>query len=184
MIPAGGRAIVTVTRWKIDTGEHRNTSMDSDLAIGRAYMSNTSPICAEKSPVSTAAIVTRPATVRSRATNGSSLFAQGGDNRSAWARRLRDVLELHVSDLGGSDAISEAEKSIARRASVLTVELERIEAAFAEGKGEPGTLDLYQRTTNTLRRTLEAVGLERRQKDVTPSLQQYIASKARAGASA
>jgi hypothetical protein len=31
-------------------------------------------------------------------------------------------------------------------------------------------LDLYQRMTNILRRSLEAVGLERRAKDIGPSL--------------
>jgi hypothetical protein len=37
---------------------------------------------------------------------------------------------------------------------------------------------LYQRATNTLRRTLESVGLERRQRDVTPSLAEYLARRA------
>jgi hypothetical protein len=56
-----------------------------------------------------------PLTQRSRATNGKSLFAEGGDMRGPWARRLRDVLGLHLSDLGGLDAASEAERSILRR---------------------------------------------------------------------
>jgi len=33
---------------------------------------------------------------------------------------------------------------------------------------------LYQRTSNSLRRLLEAVGLERRARDITPNLRDYL----------
>lgn len=117
-------------------------------------------------------------TNRSRVTNGSELLP-GVDGRSAWARRLRDLIGLHISDLGGEGAISEAERSIVRRAATLTVELERMEAVFATaGAAKASDLDLYQRTAGNLRRLLEAVGLERRQRNVTPSLTEYAARKA------
>ncbi len=70
-------------------------------------------------------------TQRSRVTNGSALLPNI-DGRSSWARRCRDVLALHVSDLGGDEAVSEAERSICRRAAVLTTELELLEARFAQ----------------------------------------------------
>ena len=118
----------------------------------------------------------RSPTNRSRITNGHLLI--DGDARSAWARRMRDLIGLHLSDLGGADAVSEAEKSIVRRVATLTVELERMEAGFAEaGEAQPEQLDLYQRTAGNLRRLLEAIGLERRSKDVTPSLAEYLAGK-------
>jgi hypothetical protein len=101
---------------------------------------------------------------RSRVTNGKELLP-GIDGRSAWVRRCRDLIELHSSDL---PAASVAELSIIRRASVLTVELERLEQKFAlAGEASPFDLDLYQRTAGGLRRLLEAVGLERRLRDVT-----------------
>jgi hypothetical protein len=104
----------------------------------------------------------------------------GVDGRSTWVRRLRDLIEAHVGDLGGDDRISEAERSIVRRAATLTVELERLEAKFAvAGEAAPADLDLYQRTAGNLRRLLEAVGLERRQRDVTPDLRTYLDAKAR-----
>jgi hypothetical protein len=55
----------------------------------------------------------------------------------------------------------------------------RLEQRWAENNGEanPKQLELYGRTTNTLRRTLEAVGLQRRAKDITPSLTEYVRSK-------
>jgi hypothetical protein len=115
---------------------------------------------------------------RSRVTNGSELLP-GVDGRSTRGRRLRDLSSLHIADLGGEDAISEAERSIVRRAATLTVELERMEAAFATaGEAKPADLDLYQRTAGNLRRLLEAVGLDRRQRNVTPTIAEYAAQKA------
>jgi len=111
----------------------------------------------------------------SRITNGAIV---DGDGRSAWARRMRDVIVLHLGDLGGEDNVSEAEKSIIRRVAALTCELERMESLFAEfGEASPEQLDLYQRTAGNMRRLLEAVGLERRSKDVTPTLEEYLKSK-------
>jgi len=111
----------------------------------------------------------------SRITNGAIVDSDG---RSAWARRMRDVIVLHLGDLGGEDNVSEAEKSIIRRVAALTCELERMESLFAEfGEASPEQLDLYQRTAGNMRRLLEAVGLERRSKDVTPTLEEYLKSK-------
>lgn len=82
-------------------------------------------------------------------------------------RRCRDLIELHTSDLGGTEAISEAERSIIRRASVITTELEQLERRFAlAGQAAAQDLDLYQRTAGNLRRLLEAVGLQRRARPV------------------
>ena len=114
-------------------------------------------------------------TGRSKITNGSALLP-GIDGRSAWVRRCKDVIALHLSDLGGYDNTSAAERSIVRRASTLTVELERLEAKFATaGAADAGDLEIYQRCANSLRRLLEAVGLQRRPRDVTPSLSEYLA---------
>jgi hypothetical protein len=86
----------------------------------------------------------------------------GVDGRSTWVRRFHDLIGLHVSDLGGDDAVSTAERSIVRRAVTLTVELERYELKFAKaGEATITDLDAYQRATNTLRRLLETVGLQR-----------------------
>lgn len=128
---------------------------------------------------------------RSRVSNGSILIA-GVDQRSPWVRRCKDILREHISDLGGIDNCSAAERSIIRRAAVLTTELEQLEARFATaGQADAGDLETYQRCANSLRRLLEAVGLQRRPRDVTPSLSEYLAqlqaedeAKARATAEA
>jgi hypothetical protein len=111
---------------------------------------------------------------RSRITNRHGLLPNV-DGRTLWVRRFRDLLALHVTDLGGDANISEAERAIVRRAATLIVELERMEMLFAQaGEATPAQLELYQRTANTVRRLLESLGLQRRQKDVTPSVADYI----------
>jgi hypothetical protein len=112
---------------------------------------------------------------RSAIGNGSALLP-GVDGRSAWVRRCKELIADHISDCGGEDSTSAAERSIIRRAAVLTVELERLELKFAQaGEASVDDLDLYQRTAGNLRRLLEAIGLQRRAKPV-PSLQEYLAS--------
>jgi hypothetical protein len=114
---------------------------------------------------------------RSRISNGA-LMDRAVDGRSGWARRLRDLIGLHLSDLGGEDMASEAERSIVRRVATLTVELERMETAFAlAGEAQPEQLELYQRVASTMRRLLEAIGIKRVPRNVTPTLEQYLANR-------
>jgi hypothetical protein len=114
---------------------------------------------------------------RSAVSNGNRLLA-GVDGRNAWARRCRDVISEHLADRGGIDNCSAPERSIIRRAATLTVELERMESDFAlAGEAQPDQLELYQRTANSLRRLLEAVGLERRAKTIVPSLSEYLEAR-------
>ena len=116
-----------------------------------------------------------PSRQRSAVTNRSRLL-EGGDGRGPWARRMRDVIELHISDLGGLENASEAEKSIIRRAATLTIELERLEAKFSTLPNGPrdSDLDMYQRCSNSLRRLLETIGIKRVPRDVTPTLQGFL----------
>jgi hypothetical protein len=111
---------------------------------------------------------------RSRITNGSALLP-GVDGRSAWVRRAKDLFALHISDLGGEDNVSEAERALLRRAVTLIIELERREVVFAQARAaDNDALAIYQTTVNTLRRTLEALGLQRRPRDVGPTLGQIL----------
>jgi hypothetical protein len=122
-----------------------------------------------------AAVDSVPSRQRSRITNGTALLP-GTSGRSAWTRRCKDVIAEHLADMGGSDNTSAAERSIVRRAAVLTTELEMLEARFAqaEGMATATDLDLYQRMAGNLRRLLEAVGLQRRAKDIGPTLGELL----------
>jgi hypothetical protein len=116
--------------------------------------------------------------VRSAITNGSHLLWDV-DARSAWMRRYRDLILAHESDLGGADYVSEAERRLIKRAAMIELQCELLDAKFANNGGEASAFDLerYQRSSNTLRRLLETLskGLERRAKDMTPTLDQYLA---------
>jgi hypothetical protein len=108
---------------------------------------------------------------KSALTNTPTLLR--ADMRFLWARRFKDVLDLHLnSDLAGQ--ASEAEKAILRRATTLIVECERMETMFAQAGGASlQQLEVFQRCSNTLRRLLQSVGPQRRPKEVE-DLQTYI----------
>jgi hypothetical protein len=106
----------------------------------------------------------RPPRTRSAVTNGRRLFVEG-DGNSAWSRRYRDLIAGHVSDLGGKSELSESQLSLIRRASALECELEQQEGRLS--RGETIDLDEFGRATNTLRRTLETLGLGRAARDIT-----------------
>jgi hypothetical protein len=115
-------------------------------------------------------------------TNGTRMLADL-DHRGAWARRLKDLIGGQVADLGGEEMVSEAEKVLVRRAAMLTLQLELMEQRFAAneaGEASPKQIETYQRCTNTLRRTLESLGLKRRAKDLTPTLEEYAAQRRQA----
>jgi hypothetical protein len=98
------------------------------------------------------------------------------DNRGAWARRCKDIMEDLTSDRGGVENVSAAEASIIRRAAVLSVELELLENKFAAGQATDSDLDLYGRTSGNLRRLFQTIGVDRKSRDITPpSVKDYIA---------
>jgi hypothetical protein len=78
--------------------------------------------------------------------------------------------------MGGVDALSEAEKSLIRRASSLELQLEMLEHkwALADYQADHQDLQVYQRVTNSLRRLLESLGLQRRARDVNLSLRDKL----------
>ena len=115
---------------------------------------------------------------RSKVSNGTA-FLLGVDGRSPWVRRCKDVIAAHTTDLGGPDNVSSGERSLIRRAAVITTELENLESRFAlAGIADPGDLSLYFSGANNLRRLLETVGLRRRSRDITPSLAEYLDNEA------
>jgi hypothetical protein len=70
---------------------------------------------------------------RSRVTNGKSLWLDG-DKRGPTARRFRDIFAAIINDLGGDDLLTEGQKQLARRCSLLAVECEQIEARAVGGE--------------------------------------------------
>jgi len=106
---------------------------------------------------------------RSRIGNGTALLPNV-DGRSTAMRRYKEILSQLVQDMGGDP--SEAQTIIARRAATLAVWCEQAEADLANGR----EMDIGEFTTatNALRRLLTDIGLDRRAKDITPSLSEYL----------
>ena len=84
------------------------------------------------------------------------------DGRTSAVRRIKEWESQIITDLGGD--LTEAQKSIMRRAAVLSAILEDKEARWATGT--PLSLNEYCSATNVLRRLLSTLGMERKQKSV------------------
>jgi ABC-type transporter Mla MlaB component len=110
-----------------------------------------------------------------RAGNQSSLFATRIDERGLWARRTRELVQNIAGDLGGMDALSEAQKQLVRRLAGLSVLCEQLEIELASGERlDAQALAAYLQTVNSARRLSSTLGLRRIPKDVTPSLEAYL----------
>ena len=128
-----------------------------------------------KEPASTSRNVSAALSPRCRSsvTNGRRLHVDHiGDTK--WSRRFRDVLSEIISDLGGPDQLSEAQRQLARRAATISLECERLESkAVADVAID---LEVYGQLTDRLGRTFGRLGLKRVARDVTPTLDQYLAA--------
>jgi hypothetical protein len=111
---------------------------------------------------------------RSAVTNHKGLLP-GLDGRSASARRFRDLVSAFVADMGGLDRCSEIRLGLLRRLAATTVQAEMLEARMVNGEAiDIATLCTLASTTVRLSQRL---GLERRARDVTASLGQYLAAR-------
>jgi hypothetical protein len=124
-------------------------------------------------PVRSGALVERPPTQRSRVTNGRDLLA-GIDQRSALARRYRDLVSSIAIDQGGADHLSESRLQLIRRFAGASALAEQVEARLAAG--EPVDIGEYSQLTSTLVRLATRLGIDRRQRDVTLDPLEYAAS--------
>jgi len=125
----------------------------------------------ETSPVR-AGLGVNPPRCRSAKTNNSRTFVDG-DGRGPWARRWRDLQALYADDLGGASSLSEFQSGLIATAATLRCELERLEGKLS--LGEDLDLDVFGRLAGHYRRIVETLGIERRKRDVTPSVDDYVA---------
>lgn len=110
---------------------------------------------------------------RTRKGNGAIVLL-GVDGRSQQARRFKEILAALSTDLGGD--LTEAQQAIAARAATLAIWCEQSETDFANG--QPFDVQTYATSANAMRRLLADLGLERRSKDITPNLHQYLKGRA------
>ena len=113
-----------------------------------------------------------PPQFATRKGTGSAILV-GVDGRSLMARRFSEIVHSLESDLGGD--LSEAQRHLVARSATLAIWCEGRESELAAG----GDFDAsaYATIANALRRLLADLGLERRLRNVTPSLSDYLAGK-------
>ena len=113
---------------------------------------------------------------RAKVSNGRLFNPVEVDGRSSSARRFHDVLLQITEDLGGDDYLSEGKRQLARRAAMLAMTAEGMEADAVAGK--PFDVDLFGQLTDRLGRCLQRLGLERVARDATPKLADYLDARA------
>jgi hypothetical protein len=95
------------------------------------------------------------------------------DGRTMASRRAFALVRAIEDDLGGSDRLATGEREIIKRSAVLGAMAEDLEARWLSGQEiDPGELCVL---ANCQRRLLEAVGLRRVPRNVTPSVAAYVA---------
>jgi hypothetical protein len=100
----------------------------------------------------------------------------GIDGRSATARRYKEILTTIIADQGGADRLSETRSQLIRRFAAASVLAETIEARIIEG--EPVDLNEHAQLSSTLVRLAQRIGIDRRARNVTPTLSEYLEAKA------
>jgi hypothetical protein len=95
------------------------------------------------------------------------------DRRTSAARRARDLISSINEDLGGEDRLATGERQIAQRAALLGTLAEDIEARWL--RGEPIDPAMLCTISNAQRRLFEAIGIQRRPRELNPRLKDYLA---------
>ena len=94
------------------------------------------------------------------------------DGRSVIARRYRDICSAIFVDQGGEDQCTESRKQLIRRFAAAAVIAEQMEARLA--RGEPIDIQQHALLCSSLVRLAQRIGINRRAKDITPALPDYL----------
>jgi hypothetical protein len=97
------------------------------------------------------------------------------DGRTRSAQLVSKTIDSIVADLGGEENLSAAERLIVRRAAIAGAMSEDLAARWLTG--DPIDPAVFATLANVERRQLESVGIKRRARDVTPSLQSYLETR-------
>ncbi|WP_244571324.1 hypothetical protein [Mesorhizobium carmichaelinearum] len=129
--------------------------------MARELLADTDQIEAESSAV------TAPKGVKARLRTLDDL-----DRRTRAAQATFELRDSIASDLGGADRLSAMQKEIVDGAALLGAMIKDLGANYLSG--DPVDLAEFMALTNAQRRLLADIGLERRQRDVTPTLDSYL----------
>ena len=94
--------------------------------------------------------------VRSSVTNGRRLHPLPAAGNATWQRRFKDIYQLIVKELGPD--LTETQRQLARRVSMLSIACEKMESEAAAGHDYDH--QIYSMYTDQLGRTLQCLGLK------------------------
>jgi hypothetical protein len=108
---------------------------------------------------------------RDKLTNGSKTLPDT-DGRLRIARRFRDIATAILVDQGGAELCSESRRQLIRRFSAACVLAEDLEGRLA--RGEEIDVERHALLCSTLTRLAQRIGIDRRARNVTPALRDYL----------
>jgi len=111
---------------------------------------------------------------RSRVSNGRKTLPEA-DGRLKIARRFRDIASAILSDQSGADQCSESRKQLIRRFAAAAVLAEQMESRLANG--EQINVEQHALLCSTLARLASRIGIDRRARNITPTLTEYLTSQ-------
>ena len=100
------------------------------------------------------------------------------DGRYGWVKAIKAREAQHISDLGGTDSLSAAQYSLARRAASIEAWITATEACVLGGDAinDKDLVKLWMYATTTLAAIYQRLGIKRQTKDV-PTLDEYLKGK-------
>jgi hypothetical protein len=98
------------------------------------------------------------------------------DRRTTAYRRTAETIDAIEVDLGGADMLSTQERMIVRHVALIGSMIEDLGARWLAGEGIDPVM--VSTLSNAERRLYEAVGLRRRSRNVTPSLDDILREEA------
>jgi hypothetical protein len=116
-------------------------------------------------------LVPRKVSARSRVSNGADILPDV-DGRTAVARRYRDIAAQIIADMGGTSQCAEARLQLIRRFAAAAVLAEQMEARLANGHSI--SMTDHALLSSTLVRLAQRIGIDRRSRNTTPSLSEYL----------
>jgi hypothetical protein len=109
---------------------------------------------------------------RSKLTNHRDLLPKIADGRAGAARRFRDLVRALIADMGGITNCSEVRLGLIRRLAAATVLSEEMEARAVNG--EHVDINQFCTLASTTVRLAQRLGINRRAREINPTLSQYL----------
>jgi hypothetical protein len=100
----------------------------------------------------------------------------GIDGRSAIARRFGDISAAIIGDQGGAARLAEVRTQLVRRFAAAAVLAEVLEAKLVNG--EQIDVSAHAQLCSSLVRLSNRIGVNRRAKEIVPTLAAYLEGKA------